>query len=97
LELSTAIKCPNINYHLCGTKKVQQVLAQPGVVERFLSEKEALIIRQCFAGLYSLDKGDSDKVRRVVVLDDLGGVYLTFPGLFFSRSFQRFWKILAST
>lgn len=32
LERSTAIKSPSIGYHLAGTKKVQQVLAQEGQV-----------------------------------------------------------------
>lgn len=32
------VKCPNIAYHLTGTKKVQQDLARPGVLERFLSD-----------------------------------------------------------
>lgn len=32
LERSTAIKSPNIGYHLAGTKKVQQVLARAGQV-----------------------------------------------------------------
>lgn len=32
IERSTAIKSPNIGYHLAGTKKVQQVLAQAGQV-----------------------------------------------------------------
>lgn len=32
LERSTAIKSPSIAYHLAGTKKVQQVLAQEGQV-----------------------------------------------------------------
>lgn len=34
LERSTAIKSPSIGYHLAGTKKVQQVLAQEGQVRR---------------------------------------------------------------
>ena len=34
IERSAAVKCPNIAYHLIGMKKVQQVFAQPGVVER---------------------------------------------------------------
>ncbi|XP_033218866.1 glutathione synthetase, chloroplastic-like [Belonocnema kinseyi] len=37
IERSKAIKCPSIQYHLAGTKKVQQVLTQPGVVEKFLN------------------------------------------------------------
>jgi hypothetical protein len=34
IERSHAIKCPNIAYHLVGSKKVQQILAQPQVLER---------------------------------------------------------------
>lgn len=34
LERSTAIKSPSIGYHLAGTKKVQQVLAQEGQVRK---------------------------------------------------------------
>jgi len=35
LELSRAIKCPTIITQLAGCKKVQQVLAMPGVLERY--------------------------------------------------------------
>lgn len=35
LELSTAIKCPTIITQLAGCKKIQQVLATPGVLERY--------------------------------------------------------------
>ncbi|KAL1418464.1 hypothetical protein MTO96_005710 [Rhipicephalus appendiculatus] len=56
MELSRAIKCPSVQYHLAGTKKVQQVLAQPGVLERFFTNKViADNIRATFTGLYSLD------------------------------------------
>ncbi|CAN0396631.1 unnamed protein product [Ectocarpus sp. 12 AP-2014] len=54
LERSTAIKSPSIGYHLAGTKKVQQVLAQEGQVERFLGASESAAVRRCFAGLYSV-------------------------------------------
>ena len=36
LELSRAIKCPTIITQLAGCKKVQQVLAMPKVLERYL-------------------------------------------------------------
>ncbi|KAL9939996.1 hypothetical protein V8E36_000701 [Tilletia maclaganii] len=36
LERSGAIKCPTIALQLAGAKKVQQVLAEPGVLESFL-------------------------------------------------------------
>jgi len=56
VELSTAIKCPSIHYHLAGTKKVQQSLAKPGCLERFLNDSKKIeAIREIFTGLYSLD------------------------------------------
>lgn len=57
LERSLAIKCPSIGYHLTGTKKVQQVLARDGEVERFLPDAaEAAAVRATFAGLWPLDQ-----------------------------------------
>jgi glutathione synthetase len=59
-ESSKAIKCPDIAYHLCGTKKVQQVLASPGQLERFVpDEAKRELLRSCFAGLWSLDATDA--------------------------------------
>ncbi len=57
IERSQAIKCPNIAYHLAGTKKVQQVLAQPGVLEELLGADNPKVaeLRECFTGLFSLD------------------------------------------
>ncbi|XP_050926995.1 glutathione synthetase isoform X2 [Lates calcarifer] len=39
MERSLAVKCPDISTHLAGTKKVQQVLARPGILEKFFSEQ----------------------------------------------------------
>ena len=59
IERSRAIKCPSIAYHLVGTKKMQQYLALPGQVERFIkNEADARAIRNCFTGLYSLSNDD---------------------------------------
>lgn len=56
IERSRAIKCPNIAYHLAGTKKVQQVLAQPGILEFLLEDEEkAARLKEVFTRLYSLD------------------------------------------
>lgn len=57
MERSLAVKCPDIRTHLAGTKKVQQVLAQPGVVEKFFPDQPQVVeqIRAAFAGLYTLD------------------------------------------
>ncbi|KAJ2763198.1 Glutathione synthetase, partial [Coemansia sp. BCRC 34490] len=58
IEKSRTICIPNLAYHLAGCKKVQQVLAQPGVVER-QDQEEAARVRECFVGLYPLD-GSAD-------------------------------------
>jgi len=40
-------------------KKVQQVLAEPGVVERFLDAETAADLRLSFAGLWNMDVASS--------------------------------------
>jgi glutathione synthetase len=56
MERSLAIKCPSVGYQLCGLKKIQQVLTEPGVLERFVSNKqEQERLRACFASQFSLD------------------------------------------
>ncbi|KAF9924300.1 hypothetical protein FBU30_005695 [Linnemannia zychae] len=55
-ERSLAIKCPTIAYQLVGTKKVQQVLAAPGQLERFVKDPKVVSqLRASFTGLYPLD------------------------------------------
>ncbi|XP_055615631.1 glutathione synthetase-like isoform X1 [Toxorhynchites rutilus septentrionalis] len=57
MERSKAIKCPSIHYHLAGTKKVQQALAKPGILKRFINDEQKIhSISEIFTGLYSLDK-----------------------------------------
>ncbi|TPX31680.1 glutathione synthase [Synchytrium microbalum] len=58
IEESLSLKCPNIAHHLMGTKKVQQVLAMPQVIERYLNLEEANLVRSCFVGLYPLDESE---------------------------------------
>ncbi|XP_059177237.1 glutathione synthetase-like [Physella acuta] len=56
VELSKCIKCPSIQYQLVGAKKIQQELAQPGVLEKFIPDPHVVkIIRATFADLYTLD------------------------------------------
>ncbi|KAG5186256.1 glutathione synthase [Tribonema minus] len=74
VESSLAIKCPNIGYHLAGTKKVQQVLARPGEVERFLGSSDpsrTALLRESFAGLWA---GDDDDAARAAAADPRGFV-----------------------
>ncbi|XP_014278447.1 glutathione synthetase isoform X2 [Halyomorpha halys] len=57
MEKSKAIKCPSIQYHLVGAKKVQQVLCYPGILEKYISDKEeANMIRDLFVDIYPLDE-----------------------------------------
>jgi len=85
LEKSRAAKCPSLGYHLAGTKKVQQELARPGVLERFFpapESKDAVEkMRACFAGLYSLgeDAGPEDIAAAEAVLDGQQGQYVLKP------------------
>eukprot|EP00249_Psilotum_nudum_P007939 c20925_g1_i2 orf=361-1404(-) len=59
IEQSIAIKCPSISYHLVGTKRIQQELAKPGILERYMRDPVAVSkLRKCFAGLWSLE-GDA--------------------------------------
>ncbi|KAF9145026.1 hypothetical protein BG015_012024 [Linnemannia schmuckeri] len=55
-ERSLAIKCPTIAYQLVGAKKVQQVLAASGQLERFVKDPVMVAqLRASFTGLYPLD------------------------------------------
>ncbi|XP_050086916.1 glutathione synthetase-like isoform X2 [Anopheles aquasalis] len=72
IERSVAIKCPSIQYHLAGTKKVQQALAKPEVLRRFVGSDEAKIEAICdiFTGLYSLDRDEEgDEAVRLALQD----------------------------
>ncbi|KAG5887361.1 hypothetical protein JTB14_018376 [Gonioctena quinquepunctata] len=60
MERSKAIKCPTIQYHLVGSKKVQQELSKPGTVEHFLEgARKVEAVRQVFVGMYGLDFDES--------------------------------------
>jgi len=58
IEASVAVKCPSAAYQLVGTKKVQQALAAPGALERFVRDGDVSAdeVRTVFAGLYDLDE-----------------------------------------
>ncbi|KAL3094059.1 hypothetical protein niasHT_027387 [Heterodera trifolii] len=63
LERSNAILTTNVRIDLAGTKKVQQTLALPGMLEHFLHDQKAetiAAVRKTFAGLWGLDKDDEE-------------------------------------
>jgi Eukaryotic glutathione synthase len=49
IESSAATKCPTVGYQLVGTKKIQQVLCEKGVLERYLPGEDSEVLRRCFA------------------------------------------------
>jgi len=83
LETSKATKCPCLGYHLAGTKKVQQELARPGVLEKFFPNEASKVtaMRSCFAGLYSMgdDATDDDRNAAKDVLDGGHARYVLKP------------------
>jgi glutathione synthase len=73
MEQSNAIKCPWIGLQLANTKKVQQVLAKNGKVERFLDNQDDIqAVYATFAGLWGLESEDeeTEAVVKVGFLED---------------------------
>lgn len=66
IEKSFSIKCPNIAYHLIGTKKMQQVLEEPNVLEKFLTVEEAEFVRSSFVEMHGFEKGDIESLKEIV-------------------------------
>ncbi|KAJ3747659.1 hypothetical protein DFH05DRAFT_1441827 [Lentinula detonsa] len=76
LERSKAIKCPTIPLQLAGGKKVQQILTEPGVLERFLcdeskygpqgvfSTRALAELRESWMGMWGLDLDGEIGVRQ---------------------------------
>lgn len=56
LEVSDAVKCPDILTHLTTSKKIQQSLCRPGSVERFLNSDKSEKVRRTFMRMYPLDE-----------------------------------------
>uniref|UniRef100_A0A183BZX0 Glutathione synthetase n=1 Tax=Globodera pallida TaxID=36090 RepID=A0A183BZX0_GLOPA len=69
IERSTAIKAPSLAHAISSSKKIQQLLAMPGEVERFFPDPadadKVAAIRETFAELWGLDKND-DKTERLI-------------------------------
>lgn len=63
VEQSRAIKCPSVGMQLAGAKKVQQVLAEPRWLERFVpDERERAQLRESFTDLYPLDDSEEGQI-----------------------------------
>ncbi|CDW54263.1 Peptidase C14 and CARD and GSH synthase and GSH s ynth ATP domain containing protein [Trichuris trichiura] len=77
IELSKAIKCPWVGFHLAGTKKVQQLLGKPENLRRFLKEQQAIdrILSVCMP-MYGLERNspETSVVLKEVLADPAGYV-----------------------
>ncbi|KAL3099444.1 hypothetical protein niasHS_002899 [Heterodera schachtii] len=64
IELSTAIKAPSLAIAISSSKKIQQLLAKPGVLERFFplpSDAPTIdAIRETFTGMWALSQEKID-------------------------------------
>ncbi|KAH0613168.1 uncharacterized protein H6S33_009548 [Morchella sextelata] len=71
IERSKAIKCPSVITQLAGAKKVQQVLAMEGTVERFLPDTSiSTRIQNTFAAIYPLDTSSAGLAARDLALNN---------------------------
>jgi len=82
LELSRAIKCPDVLTHLTTFKVVQQALTQPDVVERFLPLESVATVRQTFVPMLPLDASPAGLSARKIAMDPKQAVnYVLKPNL----------------
>uniref|UniRef100_A0A0K0F0W2 Glutathione synthetase n=1 Tax=Strongyloides venezuelensis TaxID=75913 RepID=A0A0K0F0W2_STRVS len=66
IEKSAAIKCPSVGLQLANTKKMQQVLANRGILEKYVDDNDTIDrILKSFAGLWGLGEG-SDEEKKIV-------------------------------
>ncbi len=72
IERSSAMKCPSVGYHLAGTKKIQQVLGEDGILESMgVDPDDCRTIRSTFAQQFSLGQtptsGAEEAVKAAIV------------------------------
>ncbi|XP_038067931.1 glutathione synthetase-like [Patiria miniata] len=76
-EKSLAVTCPSIDWHLAGTKKIQQELSRPGVLEKFLDNPEIIDdIRATFAGQYHLELNEEGDAAAAMGIQNPEGYVL---------------------
>ncbi|KAK0284529.1 hypothetical protein LTR35_000861 [Friedmanniomyces endolithicus] len=83
LELSRAIKCPDVKMHLVGMKNVQRALAEPGTVARFLSDApRADEVMATFMPMLPLDSTSQGlEAKRLAMNPKLAVDYVLKPNL----------------
>lgn len=56
IESSATVKCPTVGMQLAGAKKIQQLLGDPKILERYLEAPSRQKVAETFAGMYTLDE-----------------------------------------
>ncbi|KAL3075088.1 hypothetical protein niasHT_039168 [Heterodera trifolii] len=83
IERSTAIKTSTVFSALSSSKRVQQLLAQPGMIERFMPEPKdrqmVEAIRQTFVGLWGLENEDKPTQQLIQLAIDNPHLYVLKP------------------
>jgi glutathione synthase len=76
LERSSAIKCPSVALQLAGSKKVQAVLSQPGVLEEFILSNHWVTVSQDNPHIFTDGTVDAlrDSWMEMWGLEEEGGV-----------------------
>lgn len=69
LEMSRAVKCPDILQHLTTLKAVQQALTGLGALERFLPPEKANVLKQTFMPMQVLDASEAGLAARKLAID----------------------------
>lgn len=64
IEKSNSIKCPTIPYQLCGLKRIQVILNNKKVLERFLEKNKIEKLFKLFTELYPINKESIEKVLK---------------------------------
>ncbi|CAG98130.1 glutathione synthase [Kluyveromyces lactis] len=71
LEISYAIKAPNLLTQLSGTKKIQQLLTDPKILKEFLSDTESLDhLLPTFVKIYPLDSSVLGEIGKKLALTE---------------------------
>jgi glutathione synthase len=70
-ERSRSIQCPSVAMQLAGSKRVQEELGRPGVLEKFLSSRDDVEqVKATFLKMYSLDQTEEGNSAAAKAITD---------------------------
>ncbi|CAG9311249.1 unnamed protein product [Blepharisma stoltei] len=66
IDTSKAVKCPNIDYHLAGSKKIQQELGKPEVLYKYVDPQIGVKLADHFTDLWGFDSPLSQELLAAI-------------------------------